>query len=173
MTVLVYGLILFCLSFLLHVVLWKIKLPKRQTKGLLQIFFGTLIGGLFVLWINSQYFYFFVMYVPNTFIEYLHISVLFISLAFVYVVTYPAIEADSPSLVMIMTIANAGVNGLDKKEFERILNDDLLVKPRLKDIIADKMAYLESGKYKLTPKGILLTYIFVIYRKILNAPKGG
>lgn len=88
-------------------------------------------------------------------------------------ITYSAIEADSPSLVMIRAVAKAGSGGLNKKEFEKTMNDDLLVIPRVRDLLNDKMAYIDGEKYRLTPKGFLFARLFVLSRKILNAPKGG
>ena len=31
------------------------------------------------------------------------------------------------------------------------MNDDLLVIPRVRDLITDKMAYIDGDKYRLTP----------------------
>ena len=170
MKILIYSFVYFTFAFIIHFIFWKVKLPKRQTKALLVIFFSTLVAGFFITNLGSGYYNFLSQF---TIAEYLHISLFFISLTLAYMITYSAIEVDSPSLIMIMTIADAGPNGLDENEFKRILNDSFLIKPRLKDIILDKMAYLDNGKYKLTPKGILFARIFIVYRKLLNAPKGG
>ena len=173
MLVLLYSLLLFSMAFILHIVLWKIRLPKRQTKVLLQVFFGTLSAGILSL-ISISFFVSEVdSIVPQKIPEYLHICLLFISLTLSYMITYSALEADSPTLVMVMTIKKAGQEGLDKKEFDSMLNDDLLIKPRIRDLITDKMAYLDGEKYKLTTKGVLFAQIFIWYRKLLNAPKGG
>lgn len=173
MLVLIYSLLLFSTAFIFHVVLWKIRLPKRQTKVLLQIFFGILSAGILSLICIS----FFVSevdnIVPQKIPEYLHICLIFISLTLSYMITYSALEADSPTLVMVMTIEKSGDRGLDKEEFDSILNDDLLIKPRIRDLITDKMAYLDGEKYKLTSKGVLFARIFILYRRLLKAPKGG
>ena len=50
MKVLLWGIILFVLAFLLHLIIWKIRLPKRQIRMLLLIFFGVLILGIVNLW---------------------------------------------------------------------------------------------------------------------------
>jgi len=147
-------------------------LPKRQTKVLLQIFLITLSAGIFSfkpLFSLTGINIFAVLDVS----EYLHISIFFISLLLAYMITYSAIEADSPSLVMVLNIAGTGPAGLDKVEFDRIINDDVLVKPRVHDLVIDKMVYLEGDRYRLTRKGVLLSRIFIIYRKILGAGKGG
>jgi len=110
---------------------------------------------------------------PGSISEWLRIGIFHISLTLAYMITYSAIEADSPSLVMVMAIANSGPNGMDAKEFEATLNDDLLIRPRIMDLITDKMAYKEDGRYRLTKKGLLFANIFIYYRRLLRAPKGG
>jgi hypothetical protein len=173
MSVLFYGVSLIILTFFIHLLLWKIRLPRHQTKALLEIFIGTLIAGIFVLWKFSCYIELFIISPPETIYEYFQLSLFFISLALGYIITYSAIEADSPSLVMVMTIADAGSKGLDKNVFEQKMNDDILVIPRIEDLIRDKMIYPDGDAYKLTPKGILFVNIFVVYRKIIKAGKGG
>lgn len=74
---------------------------------------------------------------------------------------------------MILKIYEAGNNGFSKEDFEEIMNDDLLVKTRIRDLLNDKMAYLECNKYRLKPKGFLMARLFIFYRKILGTDKGG
>ncbi|MEW6618872.1 MAG: hypothetical protein AB1422_05935 [bacterium] len=169
MKVLFWGSTIFCLAFFLHLIVWKIHLPKRQTKALLEIFFGTLIISILTLWNSAS----FGIFVVESFLEYFHICLFFISFTLAYIITYSGIEADSPSLVIIRKVAEAGSEGLDQKEFDRMMRDDLLIKPRIKDLLSDKMVYMEGDKYKLRSKGALMARIFIFYRQLLNAPKGG
>ena len=97
----------------------------------------------------------------------------FIALTLGYIVTYSALEVDSPSLVMIMSIYNAGPDGLDKDIFDQTMTDEILVIPRLNDLIAHKMAYMDGDKFKLANKGILLVRTINCYRKLLKAGYGG
>ena len=88
-------------------------------------------------------------------------------------ITYTALEADSPSLVMIRAIGNTKDKGLPKELFNKMLSDDVLIKPRIEDLLLDKMAYLDGDKYYLSKKGILMARIFVFYRGLMNVSKGG
>lgn len=157
----------------MQLIVWKIRIPKRQTKVLLGIFFGTLVAGLSALTAVPYLIPGLAVYIPEYFLEYLHISISFVSLTLAYMITYSAVEADSPSLVMIRAVARAGAGGLDKREFEKTMNNELLIIPRVRDLVTDKMAYMEGDKYRLTPKGVMLARVFVFYRNLLNAPKGG
>jgi len=174
MKVLLWGIILFVVAFIFHLIIWKIRLPKRQIKALLLIFFGILILGLLNLWSNTLPLKGLRVAVPLTMAEYLHIALFFTSLTLAYVVTYTALEVDSPSMVMVINIANAGPEGLDKTAFEKTLTDDILVTPRLRDLVTSEVTYMDGNKYRLTPKGIMLARIFVFYRKLMNnTSKGG
>jgi predicted transcriptional regulator len=58
--------------------------------------------------------------------------------------------------------------------FTQRLNDDLLVKPRIEDLLRDKLVCMDGEKYLLTPKGNSFVTIITFYRKLINLPvKGG
>lgn len=174
MSVLFYGLSLVLIAFLIQFSTWRIHLPKNHTKVLLQIFFGTLIVGILMFLKFSTYFTFLGISPPATTYEYLQLIILFISLTMAYITTYSALEVDSPSLVMVMNIAKAGSDGLEKISFDQKLRDDMLVVPRIRDLVTGGMAYLDKGRYRLTSKGVLISRIFRAYRKLLNRDgKGG
>jgi predicted transcriptional regulator len=103
----------------------------------------------------------------------LHIVLFCTSLALAYITTYSAVEVDSPSLIMVMNIAEASKEGLDKNKIQQIITDETLIKPRIKDLVEKGMIYLDVDKYKLTPRGLLLTRLFIFYRELLNTGKGG
>lgn len=173
MSILFCGLILFSLAFCLHLLAWKIRIPKGQTSVLLLIFSATLLAGLCGLWLASESCGVRNIFMPQKASDYLHIALFFISLALVYIATYPAIEVDSPSLLIVNKIAEAGSSGLDKNKLAKVIDDDLLVKPRIHDLLSDKLVYFSGDKYKLTGRGRLIAGIFCSYRKLLKATKGG
>ncbi len=148
-------------------------MPRRQTKALLGIFLGVLVAAPLCSTAIAEFCPALSRCLPEGVTDWLRIALLHISVTLAYMITYSAIEADSPSLVMVMAIANAGPDGMDAKEFEATLNDDLLIRPRVTDLITDKMAYREGDRYKLTRKGLLFANIFVHYRRLLKAAKGG
>lgn len=170
MNILFWGLILIVLSLLIQLVVWKIHFPKRQIKMLLCVFALVMTSGLFIVGAITDNLG---VLAVRSFLEYFHICLLFISLTLAYMITYSAIEVDSPSLVMINKIAEAGSDGLDERLFMQMLNDQNLVKPRLDDLLNDKMAHYDGNKYRLTLKGMFLARLFIFYRKLLKSPKGG
>jgi hypothetical protein len=173
MRVLFWSLALFAGAFFLQLIIWKIRLPDRQSKTLLQIFCGTFLGGLFIIWVAGLEFQALNILPPQGLSEYLHVSLFFISFTLAYLITYSAVEVDSPSLIIILAIQNARGAGLTRAEFERSNTDDILILPRVNDLVHDKIAYLKGDKYRLTSKGILLARVFNSYRKLLNLTAQG
>lgn len=172
MKTLIWGNLVFFSFFLLHLAVWKVRLPSRQTKTLLFLLFSGLAAALA----------FFRLFPALTLLgfsppagppENLAVAVYVTSLILAYTITYSAVEADSPTLVMIKTIADAGEKGIAKADFFSALNDEVLVAPRLRDLLTDKMAELLDGKYALTPKGRLFAALFTYYRALLGLGKGG
>jgi len=171
MKTLFWGNLVFFSFFLLHLAAWKIKLPARQTKTLLFILFGGLAAALAVFRFSPFSLAGFAP--PAGLAENLSLALYVTSFILAYMITYSAVEADSPTLVMIKTIADAGEKGIEKSAFFAALNDDVLIEPRLKDLRTDRMAELKDGKYVLTQKGRLFAAIFTRYRALLGLGKGG
>ena len=69
---------------------------------------------------------------------------------------------------------SAGEKGFPVIDFKNFITDELVVIPRVNDLVHDKIAKFEGGIYKLTPKGINLAKIFNTYRNFLKLKdKGG
>lgn len=173
MSVLFNGVMTFSLAFLIHFIIWKVRLPKKnQTIALLKIFFGVFIVTIFIFK-KAPDAVFFGITTPQSFSDYLQLFLLYSSLTLAYITSYSAVEVKSPSLTMILNIAKTAPDGLAKEKLYSIMTDDFLVKPRIRDLINDRMVCRDKDKYKLTPKGIFFVNIFIFFRKLLNAPKGG
>lgn len=160
MHVLSCGLIFFSIAFILHFIIWKIRIPRRQTNALFAIFFGICILGIF-------------LFAKSGFFESLYIFVLFSSLTLAYIITYSAIEVDSPSLSLVTAFDNNAKAGLSREDISKFMTDSKLVIPRISDLVRDKLVYSDSGKFKLTAKGKNFIRIFILYRRLLGAQKGG
>ena len=173
MKILFFGSAIYCLSFLVHIIVWGVRLPRAHTKTIVRIFLGTLIISLFTLWVTSRCYQRYASFIPHSGLEYVHICLFFISLTLAYLSFYTAVEADSPSLVMVMHISDAGGKGLDKGALREMANNDTLVKPRLTDLLNAKMVCRVDNRYRLTTSGLIFVSIFIFYRNLLKAEKGG
>jgi hypothetical protein len=161
------------MAWVVHLIVWRICLPKRQTKGIAIIFSGILVSGCVLYRYAVPVFNTFDAYRPFAPAEYVQLCLFFLSLTMAYLITYSAIEADSPSLVIIRKISEAGSGGLKKELLTKALGESNLILPRLKDLVIDKMAVVEHGKYRLKAKGIIMARLFKFYRHLMGTGMGG
>jgi hypothetical protein len=160
------GCFLFCFAILLHLILWKIRLPDKQLISLLKV-----LCSVFILWLGlSIIFLFDIINLKFTlsFPEMLHMTLLYISLSLSYVVAYSTIEADSPSLRISMILLEKGEKGIDKRELLKALNMDQFFASRVGRLVEDKMIKEIDGGYILDSKGMILMNIVLYYRRILK-----
>jgi len=168
MKTLAWGGGLFLLGLAVQTTVWKISLPERQSKALLAIMLAALFAGLAAAQLLPAN-----ISAPRTWPELAHAALLGLSLIFSWLITYSAIEADSPSLVILLAIDGKGPEGMPESEVYASADDSVLLKPRIKDLVTDRMARLENGKYTLTNKGRAMAAVFSAQRKILGLGKGG
>ena len=173
MKTLFWGGLIFSFFFLVHLILWRVRLPRRQVKTILIILFGGLAASLTALVLSPADFSLLGVARPLGAAELLHAAIFVTALTLAYMITYTAVEADSPSLVMVLKIESAGANGVRKEEFDQFLSDERLIMPRVDDLLTDKMAELVDGRYRLTPKGELMAEIFTRSRAVLRLGTGG
>lgn len=171
MNLLVWAILLISGMFIIMLLWWRVYLPKRQTKTYL--IFAFLWTLCWCVVFNCTSLSVFGFAAPSGFGEIARIALLMASVILAFMITYSAIEADSPSLVMVLKINGAGKQGLDKEEFNGYMNDSVLIKPRVDDLLLDKMAVFRNGKYTLTAKGRFMTQIFIFYRSLMGLKKGG
>jgi hypothetical protein len=173
MTVLLWSTIIITIALLVHVFIWRIRLPKRQTMAILYIFSCTIIVGVIALYKYGNSIAMIGVPIPESIFEYLHILIFLGVLTIGYIILYPGFEVDVPTLILVNTIAQSGVNGIEKERLYDLVNDNILIKPRIKDLLTNKNAYIEKGKYNLTPKGILMVKIILSFRKLQRLEQKG
>ena len=163
MNVLIPGILLFAVALLLHLVVWRLWRPRGPIKTLVLLFGAVaLLGTIFLIFYSSY-----------TILQHLQIVTLFFLLFACYLLTYSAIDADSPSLVIVSRILQAGKNGMVYESLKESLGDNLLVDPRLKDLVESRLVDLAGSIYKINGKGKLFAMSFIAYRNFLGLNKGG
>lgn len=164
--IIIVSLIVFIMSLLLHVLVWRLKKPVNDLAAL--FFFLFLIpttGMISAAAINIA---------PLDFGSELCASILLENaLAAAYVLTYPAFQADSPSLRIILFLSNAR-SGMTAEDIKIELTRRNLFDARLDDLQKSGLARQNTGKFSLTYWGTALAFSFSAYRKILGfRDKGG
>lgn len=173
MNVLFYGLLAFFLALLSHIAIWRVRMPKGGHTAVLLVLFFYIFAVSIIIFKMFPREYFFGINAPRSFFEYAQFTLLYASLALSYVVSYSAVEADSPSLVIVLNIVKAAPDGLREERLSKIMTDERLVLTRINDLIESGLVHFDRARYKLTPNGITLANIFIFYRGLLGLPKGG
>lgn len=157
-----------CLAtFCIHVVVWRVARPKQQILALLVIFYF-MPAALAVLywWLASQ------TISPDIFWP---AVILYFALAGVYIQTYPAFQANCPTLFIVNYIGKHK-QGVGIEEIQSIIDQAGLTKleERVNDLLNDDLVKIrENGAIDLTGKGRFLSMVFVLYRqKLLGLTEG-
>lgn len=90
-----------------------------------------------------------------------------------YINTYPAIEADSPSLVLVQELRRVGEAGLALEEIMQIFNEQVVLKPRVLNLMDENMAVRHGDRISLTARGRLIAEVFWYFRQLTGRPIGG
>ena len=173
MAVLILGLALALFGFGLHLVRWRIARPPNSGKALVVTLVSGILGGAIVLALLSGISPELAALLPDGPLAMAHAVLLALALAAAYVMTYPAVEVESPTLVIVQAIARHGREGLARERLFEELDDSVLVAPRIQDLLDEELASRVDGRYRLTPKGRALARVFTLWRVVLGAPKGG
>ncbi len=159
MRVFLWGTGLFAAAFLVHLLIWRIRVPRFQRGGLMAVFGGMLAAALalFAAFRGAA---------PDGAFEMILLLVYYGSLALAYVALYSSLEGDSPSMSMVRRVYQAGRAGLDGAVFARELTSDRFVRARLVYLLKDEMVRLDGDRYVITPKGESLLSFYVMYAKL-------
>lgn len=173
MKVLFWGVLIIAIALAAHLIVWRAPRVKTNMYLLLKIFMGALLLSIVSIACLSRVSSSFKALAPEGFLEYLHIILFVMAVTFAYLITYSAVEASSPSVMMVLAIAKYGAAGMEKGEFDAMMSDAALVVPRLRDLVNDRLIRDENGRYSITPAGSLFIRPFTLYRAALGLPKGG
>ncbi len=95
-----------------------------------------------------------------------------LSLGAAYVMSYPAVEALSPSLAITLMCKDAGTGGLGREDLIGIFADEVVLGPRLADLERGGMITSADGSIRITRRGRALVTPFIWLRRILGLMEG-
>jgi len=154
-------------AFLAHWLLWRVRIPARQTLALLVIFSATLVIGLCSSpwWPPAWRF--------TSGWEVLHVAIFHVAAMLAYVVAYSALEERSPSMTILSRVADAGSRGQSREELQAMLVNVSPVEIRLAAMVRDGMVRDDAGTIVLTNKGWAWANTFTAWRRLLGFRLGG
>jgi hypothetical protein len=155
------------LAFVLHLTLWRWHLPKAQLKALLVIF--AVVWALAALSVPTGFVGAW-SFAAGWFVGFLYFCLIYWSAAFCYVITYSAMEGDSPTLSLTRHLHRRGDEGVSHEEIEEFFRQRPFVGARVKALITDNIFIEEQSGYRLSPGRYLFFRLILGYRRIVFGP---
>lgn len=155
-------------AFLVHWIWWRIALPRRQTAALLAVFFGLLVA-----WLAVSHF------LPGRWFtaadrwQAIHVAVFHTACALAYIVAYSALEHRSPSMTLLVAVADSRAGGCSHEELRGLLAGASPVQVRLDAMVNEGMVIRDGDSYRLAPKGRAWASVLSTWRRLLGMPRGG
>jgi len=166
---LVPALLAFAVLVAAHVILWRLRRPRGQYAALAGLALTTpavlLAAGLSApargAWLPAG---------PS---ETVSSMILYGALVLAYVTTYSAVQADSPTMTILLRIEQTGPAGLTRDELVNDIDDRVLILPRLEDLVAGRLVARADGRYVIGPRGVAMVRPHMFFRRLLGMEKGG
>jgi hypothetical protein len=156
--------------FAVHLIWWRMALPRKQRAALLALF---LIGGLVLAPVVGFLLGLF-GFAPLSLIQWLNVALAVVAFALAYVVTYSALEADSPTLSLVRHIAAAGRGGLAEVELGEFMASRPFVGARLTALVDEGMVYEKEDRILLADHPYTLFRMVLFHReKVLGLTSHG
>lgn len=152
------------LTFILHVAIWRVRRPERQTFGVLCFFLMSCGVGLLAAYLGGF---------AHDVADLVLIAQFLVAVALAYTCINSAIQEDSPTLMLVTFVAIAGPEGCTAEEAKAALNADITLAPRLRDFEKAGMIECRDGRYRLTDRGRAFRHGFELLRRALRLPRGG
>ena len=158
---------LFIGAFLLHLIWWRIRLPRRQLSSLLKgfsLFFPLGLGLLSMcgLWPRS------LLTSPATAV----VALLYFSLTITYVITYTALEGDSPTLSLMRWIAKHP-QGVNDDALAAFIASRPFIEARLKAMELDHLTEIRQGSVFIKGRPSFFFRLILAWRSLYGTIERG
>ena len=167
-----YGALLFLVGFIVHVVLWRVRRPVNTTATIILVF----VVSVFIVWLALSTIGIFqglTGFLPQEPVDKILSLLLALALAASYIMTYPALENDSPTLKLVYLIAGKRQTGATEEELSRSFSNKNAVEPSITEMISEGLVRIEDESILLTERGHRLARVYRKWRVILGAEMGG
>lgn len=154
------GLVSYGTCHVAHIIIWHWKLFQPGLKLLALIFF--VIPGLVYAGLLAGGWDFWSSFAA---------LVTHLILSANYFATYPALQASSPTLVILDALYRSP-NGFSEQELLKLFAQPNVVSDRLADLLKSGLVIQKEAGFQLTTMGCGLAGFFATYRKVLGYPPG-
>jgi hypothetical protein len=152
-----------------HIVWWRVRRPGRMTATLLKYLIAMLpagiLAGYFIPGLAGRVF--------TDFWDVCLFAQFHLACSLAYTCIHQAIQEDSPALLTMTFVSQSGPEGCTRDDVLAALDDDLMIRPRLRDFVRAGMIELVDGRYRLTEGGRKFRRVFEAIRIVFRLPRGG
>lgn len=156
-------------AFAAHLALWRVRPPKLHTAALLVVFFGTLAAALALAALVPGL----AGWGPRGPWQALQVATFHGALSLAYIAFYSAIEEDSPSCQIVLSVAGAGAAGRSRAELAALLDNDRLVASKIRSMLRDGMVTERDGLLVLTGFGRGIARAYLLVERVFGLARGG
>ena len=162
MSIITNAIFALVVAWCVHLTIWRLRFPKSQLKTLLAIFLSVWIAAIVLLFGSGC--------LAIKLINFLYFSLIYWSAALCYVITYSAMEGDSPTLSLTRHLHGKGAEGISHEEIEEFFRQRPFVGARVKALVTDNIFIEESGGYRLSSGKYLFFRLILTYRRVVFGP---
>lgn len=155
----------FLLTLIIHFAWWRIRLPDNTLGTLFRLSLAGLVAVTAVTGVLTG----------GSLSATLYALCLFGAAALCYLITYTAIDSDSPTLTLVAAMASRDGRGMTAAEIEDFVDSRPFVRSRVDQMARDGLLQLHrDGTYELTGTSLTALRLFDAYRRVVNRrSKGG
>ena len=160
---------LFLVTFLTHLAIWRIRVPRRAFRALLLLFLGALPATYLLAAILPAL----GAVAPLGPWQWLHAALFHLPVSLGYIVTYSALEEDSPTLTLLVFLEQAGTAGRSRHDLYGVIGNDFVIGSRMEALLIGGLLTPIDSKYQLTAKGRSWARLFGAFRWLYCLNPGG
>lgn len=150
------GFAYFGVGFVIHILVWRYFHKLRSVPVLFIVFILPVVSFVLLTQCGPEKY-------PGLLLHLL--------LVFNYISVYPALQASSPSIILMEQLYRKK-SGLSKYEIIQIFAEQNILGDRIKDLDSGGLIKKERTLYTLTPRGKWIANFFIGYRYLLSLPLG-
>ncbi|HWG44316.1 MAG TPA: hypothetical protein VN688_16175 [Gemmataceae bacterium] len=165
---LLWGGGLFGIGLAIHVLWWRLRRPKDDISALalclLLLPAAIQFTGGSWLWYAGS--------IRHLMVDSFLILGFIVSLAAVYIISYPAAQAASPTMLVALRLAQRGEAGMSVKELVASLENADICGETVPRLLDERFACAVEGRLFLAKRGMQMVRVCLAWRYLLGLPEG-
>lgn len=159
------GLALFFIGFIVHVVWWRVARPNDDIRALILSFFvGPAVLAALQFILLPDY---------GSLRETVAAVMVTVAIGAFYIMWYPAAQAASPTMLLVLQVARAASDGgATRTALRAAFDDELLCRQSISNLVHEHFAEERNGKLLVAARGAFLLRMLNTWRGLLGLKYG-